>query len=199
MTKLGLIFPGADLGADVHGIRDYVQAAEDLGYSHLIAYDHVLGAVHEGRDLPVMVPYDETTFFHEPMTLLGFLCAVTSSIELATGVLVLPQRQTALVAKQAAELAILSGGRLRLGVGVGWNHVEYECLGEDFSTRGARQEEQVAVLRRRPGTGRPGSPTASSARCWDRKDPTAIRRRRLSTFAASSWQRDATRARSGST
>lgn len=139
MTKLGLVFPGADLGADVSGIRDYVQAAEDLGYSHLIAYDHVLGAVHEGRDFPVMVPYDETTFFHEPMTLLGFLCAVTSLIELATGVLVLPQRQTALVAKQAAELAILSGGRFRLGVGVGWNHVEYECLGEDFSTRGARQ------------------------------------------------------------
>ena len=95
-----------------------------------------------------MVPYDETTYFHEPFVLFGYLAAVTTSIELATGVVILPERQTALVAKQAAEVALLSDERLRLGVGVGWNYVEYEGLNEDFSTRGARQEEQIDVLRR---------------------------------------------------
>jgi probable F420-dependent oxidoreductase len=146
-VRIGHVIPGEALGTDIGAIRDYVIAAEALGYSHLIAYDHVLGAVHEGRDFPIAMPYDETTIFHEPMVLLGFLSAITSTLELATGVVVLPQRQTALVAKQATEVALLSGDRIRLGVGVGWNFVEYECLDQKFSNRGARIEEQITVLR----------------------------------------------------
>jgi probable F420-dependent oxidoreductase len=129
-------------------IRDWVQTAEGLGYDHVVAYDHVLGAVHEGRTPPLTGPYTEKDPFHEPLVLFGWLAALTSRIELATGVLVLPQRQTALVAKQAAELSLLSGGRLRLGVGTGWNPVEYESLGTSFADRGARFDEQIELLRR---------------------------------------------------
>jgi len=147
-VKVGVKIPGEDFAEDFTAIRDFAQAAEGLGYSHLIAYDHVLGAEHANRTPPLMVPYDETTYFHEPFVLFGYLAAYTSTIELATGVIILPERQTALVAKQAAEVALLSGERLRLGVGVGWNYVEYEGLNEDFSTRGARQEEQIELLRK---------------------------------------------------
>ena len=146
-VKIGVKIPGEDFGEDVAAIRDFAQAAEELGYAHLIAYDHILGAEHANRMPPLMVPYDETTYFHEPFVLFGYLAAFTSTIELATGVIILPERQTALVAKQAAEVALLSNERLRLGVGVGWNHVEYEALNEGFSTRGARQEEQIELLR----------------------------------------------------
>ncbi len=146
--KIGVKLPGEELADDVAAIRDFAQAAEGAGFSHLLAYDHVLGAQHADRTPALPVPYNETTYFHEPFVLLGHLAALTSTIELATGVLILPQRQTALVAKQAAEVSILSNGRLRLGVGVGWNFVEYEALDVDFSTRGARQEEQIELLRR---------------------------------------------------
>jgi probable F420-dependent oxidoreductase len=146
--KIGVQFPNESYVRDPLAIRDFAQAAEGLGYSHLLIYEHVIGAVHADRDPPLAVPYDETTLFHEPMVLLGYLAAFTSTIGLATGVVVLPQRQTGLVAKQAAEVAFLTNERLRLGVGVGWNYIEYRALNEDFSTRGARQAEQIDVLRR---------------------------------------------------
>jgi len=138
-------FPQSEIGADPKAIRDYAQAAEDLGYEHLLAYDHVLGADPSNRE--GWRGYTHDTMFHEPLTLFGYLAAITRRLELVTGVIVLPQRQTALVAKQAAEVDVLSRGRLRLGVGIGWNAVEYEALGEDFSTRGARIEEQIEVMR----------------------------------------------------
>ena len=145
--KIGAVFPHQEIGDDPVVIRDWAQTAEGLGYSHILAYDHVLGAVHDGRKPKLWGPYTEEDAFHEPFVLFGYLAACTSRIELTTGVVILPQRQTALVAKQAAEVDILSGGRLRLGVGTGWNYVEYECLNEDFANRGARQKEQVELLR----------------------------------------------------
>ena len=146
--KLGVIFPQTEIGNDPVAIRDYAQAAEQLGYNHLLVYDHVLGAPPERLDrLGFPPPYSHKTAFHEPFVLFGFLAGLTTRLELVTGILVLPQRQTALVAKQAAEVDVLTGGRLRLGVGIGWNFVEYEALGEDFRNRGRRCEEQVALLR----------------------------------------------------
>ena len=119
-----------------------------MGFDHLLAYDHVLGAVHADRTPPLTGPYTENDPFHDPFVMFAYLAAITQRIRLATGILILPQRQTALVARQAADVDLLSGGRLRLGVGIGWNHVEYEALGQDFRTRGARQEEQIELLRR---------------------------------------------------
>lgn len=124
------------------------QAAEGLGYGHILLYDHVLGAEHAGRDPAFMGPYTEKDPYHEVFVTLGFLAGVTSTIGLATGVLILPQRQTALVAKQAAEVDLLSGGRLRLGVGTGWNYVEYESLGVPWKDRGRRFDEQLDLMRR---------------------------------------------------
>jgi probable F420-dependent oxidoreductase len=147
-VKLGAIFPTTEIGDEPAAIRDWAQAAEELGYAHVVTYDHVLGAVHEGRTPPLTGPYTEKEAFHEPFVLFGYLAAITRRLELVTGVLILPQRQTALVAKQAAELAVLSEGRLRLGVGTGWNTVEYESLGTTFEDRGARFDEQVGLLRR---------------------------------------------------
>src|SRR5436309_13045629 len=141
---LGVTFPQNEIGADPVAIRDYAQAAEALGYGHLIVYDHVLGADPTGR--PNWQGYTYKDMFHEPFVLFGYLAALTQ-LELVTAVLVLPQRQTALVAKQAAEVDVLTGGKLRLGVGVGWNPVEYEALGMDFHTRGRAIEEQIEVLR----------------------------------------------------
>ena len=146
--KFGAIFPTTEIGSDPTAVRDWVQAAESLGYARIVTYDHVLGAVHEGRTPPLTGPYTEHDAFHEPFVLLAYLAALTSRIELMTGVLILPQRQTALVAKQAAELSVLSEGRLVLGVGTGWNHVEYESLGASFDDRGARFDEQIELLRR---------------------------------------------------
>ena len=143
--QVGVTFPQSEIGADPKAIRDYAQAAEDLGYEHLLAYDHVLGADPSNRE--GWRGYTHKTMFHEPLTLFCFLAAITKRIELVSGVIVLPQRQTALVAKQAAEVDVLSNGRLRLGVGIGWNAVECEALGEEFSTRGARIEEQIDVMR----------------------------------------------------
>ena len=143
--KIGAVFPHLDIGNDPAVIRDWAQTAEGLGYSHILAYDHVIGAVHEGREPPLWGPYTEQSAFHE---LFGYFASCTSRVGLTTGILILPQRQTVLVAKQAAEVDILSGGRLRLGVGTGWNPVEFDALNQDFSNRGARQAEQVELLRR---------------------------------------------------
>ena len=143
--RIGAIFPQTEIGSDPSAVRDWAQAVEELGYRHILAYDHVLGASTANR--PGWVGYTSDSLFHEVMVLFGYLAAITHEIELVTGVLVLPQRQTALVAKQAAEIDVLSGGRLRLGIGVGWNPVEYEALNQDFHTRGVRSEEQIAVLR----------------------------------------------------
>ena len=144
--KLGVTFPQTEIGSDPSVVRDFAQAAEDLGYDYLLAYDHVLGA-DPTRPGGWTGPYSVDTNFHEPFVLFGWLAGLTSRIELTTGVIILPQRQTALVAKQVAELDILSGGRIRLGIGTGWNAVEYESLNEDFHNRGIRQAEQVEVMR----------------------------------------------------
>ena len=146
--QLSAILPTTEIGNDPSAIRDWAQAAESLGYSHIVVYDHVLGALHEGRNPVLTGPYTEEDAFHEPFVLLSYLAAVTTRIRLSTGVLILPQRQTVLVAKQAVELALLSEGRLRLGVGTGWNFVEYESLGVPFDDRGRRFDEQVELLRR---------------------------------------------------
>jgi probable F420-dependent oxidoreductase len=143
--QLGVVFPQTEIGADPEGIRKYALAAEAAGYEHLLAYDHVLGADPD-RPGGFRGPYNHDTLFHEPFVLFGYLAALTN-LELVTGVIILPQRQTALVAKQTAEIDRLSGGRFRLGIGVGWNAVEYEALGENFHNRGRRVEEQVEVLR----------------------------------------------------
>jgi probable F420-dependent oxidoreductase len=142
---LNALFPTRDIGTDPAKIRDWAQAAEGLGYHCIEVADHVFGAAPRGDWKPV---YSELDPFHETFTTMAFIAAVTKTIKLCSGVLILPQRQTGVVAKQAAEVDILSGGRLRLGVGVGWNHVEYEALGMEWKTRGARQAEQVEVLRR---------------------------------------------------
>ena len=145
--KIGVVFPTYEIGNDPALIRDFAQAAESLGYTHLVVYDHVLG-VDPKRPGGWSGRYSKDPAFHEPFVLMGYIAAVTRTIELVTGVLVLPQRQTALVAKQAAEVAVLSRGRLRLGVGVGWNEAEYEALGMNFHDRGRREEEQIDLLRR---------------------------------------------------
>jgi probable F420-dependent oxidoreductase len=143
--QIGVVLPQTELGPDVGAVRAYGEGAQGLGFAHLLAYDHVLGAdpaVYPGWD----GPYDVDTPFHEPFVLFGYLAACTT-LELVTGITILPQRPTALVAKQAAEVDLLTGGRFRLGVGIGWNAVEYEALGQDFSRRGRRIEEQVPLLR----------------------------------------------------
>ncbi len=144
--RIGVIFPQTEIGTDPAMIRDYAQTAESLGYHHILTYDHVLGANVAARR-GWRGPYTHEHMFHEPLVLFGHLAACTRRIELVTGILILPQRQTALVAKQTAQVDVLSGGRLRFGIGVGWNDVEYEALGADFRTRGARVEEQIEVLR----------------------------------------------------
>ena len=144
--RIGVVFPQTELGGDVGAVRAYGQGVQELGFAHVLAYDHVVGAdpdVHRGW----RGPYDVSTTFHEPFVLFGYLAAVTS-LELVTGIIILPQRQTVLAAKQAAEVDLLTNGHFRLGVGIGWNAVEYEALGKDFSNRGERLEEQVALLRR---------------------------------------------------
>jgi probable F420-dependent oxidoreductase len=146
--QIGAVYPQNELGGDPAAVRRIGRAVEELGFDHLLAYDHVLGAVHADRARQLPGPYAEHDPFHDPFVMFAYLAAITERIGFATGILVLPQRQTALVARQAADVDLLSGGRLRLGVGVGWNHVEYEALGQDFATRGARQEEQIGLLRR---------------------------------------------------
>ena len=144
--KTGAVFPQTEIGADPAAVRDYVQAVEELGYSHMMVYDHVLGA-DTSHHADWQGSYTSESMFHEPFVLFGYLAGITTTIELVTAVLILGQRQTALVAKQAAEVDLLTGGRLRLGVGVGWNHVEYEALNQEFSNRGQRYAEQIRLLR----------------------------------------------------
>ena len=145
--ELGVTVPIVEFGDDLGAVREFVQAAEQLGYTHIRILDHVLGADPQYHPEVPRFPYTYQSYIHEPFTLMAFLSGITTTIKLVTGILILPQRQTALVAKQAAEVDVLSGGRLRLGIGIGWNPVEYEALGQDFRTRGRRCEEQIAVLR----------------------------------------------------
>jgi probable F420-dependent oxidoreductase len=144
--RIGLVFPQTEFGNDISALKDYAQTAEGLGYTHILAYDHVLGA-NPDRPEGWKGPYTFEHPFHEVFELFTFMAAITEKIEFTTGILILPQRQTALVAKQAASLDVLSQGRLRLGVGLGWNPVEYVALGKDFTNRGKRIEEQVELLR----------------------------------------------------
>ena len=145
--KIGIVLPHHEIGTNPDDMKAFATGAEALGADHILVYDHVLGA---DRDRPggFKGPYDKDVQFHEPLTTLSFIAAVTTTLELVTTVLILPQRQAALVAKQAAELAILSNNRFRMGVGTGWNQVEYEALNEVFQTRGKRQEEQVTLMKK---------------------------------------------------
>jgi len=145
--KFGIVFPQTEIGNEPEAIRDYAQTVEGLGFDHLLAYDHVLGANPNRPGGWKKEQYTHQTPFHEVFVLLSYLAGVTKTLGLVTDILILPQRQTALVAKQAASLDVLSGGRLRLGVGLGWNEVEYISLNENFHNRGQRVEEQVALLR----------------------------------------------------
>lgn len=144
--QIGLVYPQTEYPADPAAVRDYAQAADDLGYSHILAYDHILGA-NPDRPGGWTGPYTHRESFMEPFLLFSYMAAVTTRLGFATGILILPQRETTLVAKQAAVLDVLCGGRLRLGIGTGWNEVEYQAAGYDFHTRGKRQEEQIEVLR----------------------------------------------------
>jgi len=145
--RIGVVFPQTELGADASAVRAYGRRVEELGYAHLLAYDHVVGAdpsVHQGWS----GPYDVDTTFHEPLVMFGYLAALTTTLELVTGVIILPQRQAVLVAKQAAELDLMTNGNFRLGVGIGWNQVEFEGLGMDFKNRARRFEEQIDLMRK---------------------------------------------------
>jgi probable F420-dependent oxidoreductase len=145
-VKIGVVFPQTEIGPDRGAVRAYGQQVEDLGFTHILAYDHVVGAdpaVHQ----PWTGPYDIDTTFHEPLVMFGYLAALTA-LELVTGIIILPQRQTALAAKQAAEVDLLTNGNFRFGIGLGWNAVEYEALGKNFRDRGRRLAEQVTLLRR---------------------------------------------------
>lgn len=143
---MGVVFPQLESGTDPAAIREYAQAVEAMGYHHLVAYDHVLGADRTTRPDWRGV-YDASSRFHEVFVLLSFIAAWTTRLEVSPAVVILPQRQTVLVAKQAASLDVLAGGRTRLGVGLGWNFVEYEALGQRFDDRAKRIVEQVQVLR----------------------------------------------------
>jgi probable F420-dependent oxidoreductase len=144
--RIGVVLPQTEIGPDAAAVRAYGERVEALGFAHILAYDHVVGAdpaAHPGW----RGPYDLKSTFHEPFVLFGYLAAVTA-LELVTGIIILPQRQTVLVAKQAAEVDLLTRGRFRLGVGLGWNPVEYEALGKDFKSRGRRMGEQIELMRR---------------------------------------------------
>jgi probable F420-dependent oxidoreductase len=145
--KLGVVFPQTEIGADVGGVHAFAQAVEELGFDHLLAYDHVLGGDRE-RHPDLVGPYRAEHEFHEILVLFGYIAGVAPGLELVTGVVITGQRQTALLAKQAAEIDLLTGGNFRLGLGIGWNPVEYEALGMDFTNRGRRLEEQIDLMRR---------------------------------------------------
>lgn len=166
--KFGVIYPQIELKGDPEAVRAIGLATEELGFDHLLVYDHLLGATHD-REPKLMGPYTEKDPFHDPLVMFGYLAAITSRIELVTGVIILPQRQTVLVARQAADVDLLSGGRLRLGIGTGWNYVEYDALGEDFATRGQRYSEQIVLLRKLWG-----EELVSFAGTFDRVDRAAL-------------------------
>ncbi len=145
--KFGVVYPQNEMHGDPRAVGAIGRAAEDLGYDSILFYDHVVGAEHANREPKLWGPYTEEHSFHDPLVAFGYLAGITSRIALATGVLILPQRQTVLVAQQAADADLLSGGRLRLGVGTGWNWVEYDALGVEYAHRGARLDEQIALMR----------------------------------------------------
>ena len=145
--KVGVSYPTTEVAGDPDAVRKFIRAAEALGYEHMMAYDHVVKCPHDGREPKLMGPYTDKDTFHDPFVLFSFAAAISDKLDFVTGVLVLPQRQTALVAQQAADVDLLSRERLRLGVGIGWNYVEFEALGQDFRTRGKRIEEQIGLLR----------------------------------------------------
>jgi probable F420-dependent oxidoreductase len=147
-VEIGVVYPQIELGGDPQAVRMIGLATEALGYDYLLMFDHVAGAARENRERPLLAPYSDLDPFHDPLVSFGFLAGITQRIGLATGVLVLPQRQTLLVARQTADVDLYSGGRLRLGVASGWNYVEYDALGQDFHTRGKRLTEQITLLRR---------------------------------------------------
>src|SRR5258705_11084532 len=145
--QIGVVFPTSEIGSDRGAVRAYALAAEELGYRHIVAYDHVVGVdpeVHKDWNGPV----DVHTMYHEPLVLFGYLAALTS-MELASGVVILPQRQTVLAAKQVAQVDLLTGGKVRVGVGAGFVRGEFEELGQDFQTRGRRKEGEDSLVRRR--------------------------------------------------
>lgn len=146
--QVGVIYPQTELGGDPRALATFAQTAESLGYRHLMAYDHVVGADHADRQPPLTGPYTEADPFHDPFVMFAYLAGITATLQFTTDVLILPQRQTVLVAKQATDVDLVSGGRLRLGVGTGWNYVEYEALNVPFADRGARLDEQIDLLRR---------------------------------------------------
>lgn len=146
--KLGVIYPQNGLGGNPAAVREIGVAAENMGFDHLVAYDHVVGAVHADREPKLTGPYTEKDPFHDPFVMFGYLAGLTERLEFVTGILILPQRQTVLAARQATDVDLLSGGRFRLGVGIGWNYVEYDALGQDFSKRGKRVAEQIPLMRR---------------------------------------------------
>jgi probable F420-dependent oxidoreductase len=148
VMKIGIVYPQIELGGDPEAVRRIALATEELGFDHLLAYDHVVGADHSEREPELTGPYTYKDPFHDPFTFFSHVAAITERIELVTGVIILPQRQTVLVAKQATDVDLFSGGRFRMGVGTGWNYVEYDALGQDFSTRGRRADEQIEFIRR---------------------------------------------------
>jgi probable F420-dependent oxidoreductase len=145
--KIGAAYPTSEVAGDPEAMKKFIDAAVALGYGHIMAYDHVVKCPLENREPKLTGPYTEKHAFHDPFVLFGHAAALTDKLEFVTGVLVLPQRQTALVAQQSADVDLLSRERLRLGVGIGWNYVEYEALGQDFRTRAKRLEEQIGLLR----------------------------------------------------
>ena len=145
-VRIGAVFPQTEIGPDPAAVRAYAEGVRELGFAHLMAYDHVLGADRDTHT-HLIGPYRVEDQFHEILVLFGYVAAILPGLELVTGVVIAPQRQAALLAKQAVEIDLLTGGRFRLGLGIGWNDVEYEALGEDFSNRGRRFEEQIEVLR----------------------------------------------------
>lgn len=145
--KVGITLPQSEITDDPIAVRDFVQAVEASGFDHIVMADHVLGADHSQHPALAGAPYGHDNAFHEPFVLMGYLSAYTTTLELVPSVLILSQRQTVLVAKQAAQVDLVSGGRFRLGVGIGWNPVEFEALQENFHDRGRRSEEQIALLR----------------------------------------------------
>jgi probable F420-dependent oxidoreductase len=158
--QIGIFLPTTEIDPSPQTLKAFTQAVENMGYDYITTADHVLGAPHAGRTPPLWGPYTEKDNFHEAFLVFAFLSGISERLEFATSVLVLPQRQTALVAKQSADLAVLSENRFRLGVGVGWNYLEFDALAQDFTTRGARIEQQIALLRELWGkelvTGRAG-------------------------------------------
>ncbi len=144
---IGAIYPQIEMNADPANVKRFGLAVEHLGFDYVLAYDHVLGAPHADRDPALTGPYNENDPFHDPFTMFSYLAGLTQHIGFATGILILPQRQAALVAKQAADLDMFCGQRFRLGVGTGWNYVEYGALGVDYAPRGKILDEQVALLR----------------------------------------------------